>query len=68
MQVYIYEGNYELGKEPCGTSGKYLLKVKSLRGLKQTYIYKMLIRKGIDFRAFSYSNFYDDKTFKRLYM
>jgi hypothetical protein len=64
MNIYAYKGNKELGQEELGTFNKLMFSdLKSkwgiLRRCRQAF-------KGNDFRVYSYSNFYDDKTFREI--
>lgn len=64
-KFYCYKGNYNLGSEPLGTEGRHIFEdLQTLRGainrIKKWYHYE-------HFRIYSYSNFYDDKTFKLIY-
>lgn len=64
MQFYIHVGDMPLGSEPCGTDGKLLFKLKTLRGAinrgKAAFV-------GKTFTVYSYSNFYDSSTFFRMH-
>lgn len=63
MKYYAYAGNYELGKEPLGTADKLLIWDLTamwaiLRRCRRVF--------GMSFRLYSYTNFYDDKTFREI--
>lgn len=63
MRFYGYEGNYPLGKEPLGTLGKILIERKTVNGAIR-FTKKCF---GNDFTLYSFTNLYDDKTFKKVY-
>jgi len=65
MKIYAYKGNAELGKEALGTFDKLLfddLKTNwgIIRRCKQVF-------KTDDFMVYSYSNFYDNNTFRQIF-
>lgn len=65
MKFYVYKGSKPLGQEQLGSDGKYLWSdLKTIGGAikraKRTF-------KSNDFMLYSYSNFYDNKTFKLHY-
>ena len=63
MTFYAYVPTDE-GKEPMGTFNRILIELKTVNGA----IRQAKRRLGTDkFRLFSYTNFYDEKTFKKLY-
>jgi len=63
MNYYAYKGNNELGTEPLGTEGRHLLNYKRV-----SYVIRYLRSLGYDkFMVYTYSNFYDDNTFKLVY-
>ena len=60
MKFYAYKQDVGLGKEPLGTDGRMLFELKTVAGAIRrcrSYGYS---------RLFSYSNFYDDGTFKEI--
>jgi hypothetical protein len=64
-QFYCYKGLHDLGSEPCGTEGRHIFhNLKTLRGainrVNKWYKYG-------HFKIYSFTNFYDDKTFKLVY-
>jgi len=63
MKFYAYKWDVPLGTEPLGTDGKLLFELKTVRGAMnrcKRYL------KTSDFRLYTYTNFYDDKTFKQV--
>jgi len=63
MNFYMYKGKDELGKEPLGTSGRHIWRdLKTVRGA----ITRARSLYGEDFTLYTFSNFYDDKTFKKV--
>ena len=61
MKFYAYIPTKD-GKEPMGTADKLLFELKTTRGaIKRTR--KHL---GPRYMLFRYTNFYDDKTFRRV--
>ncbi len=63
MKFYAYKGQYKLGNEMLGTEGRILFNLKTIRGAMNRCDKAF----GKDFTLYSYINFYDDDTFKRLY-
>ncbi len=64
MNLYAYLGSHELGSEPCGTSGKILLRhneYKTLRGFMRYGIPRAWYGKA--YRVYTFSNFYRNDTF-----
>jgi hypothetical protein len=61
MNYYTYLGNEEIGREILGSEGKFIN--KNVKRFKQTATYKV-IQKEDKFRVYTFSNFYDYKTFK----
>ena len=61
-KYYAFKGNYDLGNEPCGTSGKMLFELKTDRGAHA----RVATVYGTEYRLFTYTNFYDNKTFKEV--
>lgn len=60
---YAYEGQHDLGKEPCGTSGKAIWKdLKTNRGALR----RARRRFPHGFRLFRFTNFYDNNTFEEV--
>jgi hypothetical protein len=61
---YAYNGNAELGHEPCGTEGRHIWQdLKTLRGA----IKRMEALGYKSFRIYTFWNFFDNKTFKLVY-
>lgn len=64
MKFYAYKGLASLGDESLGTEGKAIWKdLKTVRGA----IRRASKLWGQDFSLFTFINFYDDKTFRRVY-
>jgi len=64
QNFYVYKGISELGQESLGTEGKHIWRdLKTLRGA----IRRMRLYGYESFRIYTFSNFYDDKTFKLVY-
>lgn len=61
MNFYTYLGNEEIGREILGSEGKFIN--KNVKRFNQTVTYKV-IQKADKFRVYTFSNFYDYKTFK----
>lgn len=61
MKYYAYKLT-DKGTEPMGTSGRILFELKTHKGA----IRRALCVLGHNFRLFSYTNFYDDKTFREV--
>jgi hypothetical protein len=61
MKFYAFKGNHELGAEPCGTEGRILFELKTFWGARR----KARALLGPVYKLFTYSNFYDDKTFRQ---
>jgi phage terminase large subunit-like protein len=63
MNFYCYNQNVELGKEKLGSDGKAIIRdLKTLKGVVnrlEKYGWK-------EYRIYSFTNFYDDKTFQLL--
>ena len=61
MQFYAYKGQYLLGAEPCGTEHKAIWRdLKTIRGA----INRAKSAWGSFYRIYSFTNFYDNSTFK----
>lgn len=68
MNFYAYLGSAELGKEPCGTSGKILLRhgeYKTLRGFMRHCIPDSW--RGTPYRVYTFSNLYDNRTYTLIF-
>lgn len=65
MGFYAYLGHAELGSEQLGTSGRMIIEdLKTRQGaIRRCKKYWA----GKEFRIYSYTNFYDKRTFKRVY-
>lgn len=63
MKFYAYKGRYPLGKEPLGTFGKMMFELKTREGA----IRKVLRCMGRDVSIYSYTSFYNDSTFRKIY-
>lgn len=59
MKYYAYKGTASLGSEPCGSDGKMMFELKTDAGAIRK-VEKMFK----SFRIYSYTNFFDDKTFR----
>ena len=62
MKFYAYAGNYNLDEVPCGTSGKILFELQTFAGAHRR-ARSML---GKTYRLYTYTNFYDDETFREV--
>lgn len=64
MKFYIYNENVPLGSESLGSQGKMIIEdLKTLKGA-----INRAKRSGYThFRIYTFSNFYDDSTFKEVY-
>jgi hypothetical protein len=62
-KYYVYAGTADLGKEPLGTSGKSIW--HDLKTNKGAYR-RALKLYGANFRLYSFTNFYDNSTFKEI--
>ena len=64
MGFYAYLGNAELGSEPLGSFGRMVIAdLKTARGaIRRCNKYWA----GKEFRVYSYTDFYDDNTFRRV--
>jgi hypothetical protein len=64
QNFYAYKGDAELGHESCGTENRHVWKdLKTLRGAiarMDDYGYK-------SFQIYTFTDFYDEKTFKLVY-
>lgn len=58
MNFYIYDSNVELGTERLGTEGKHVLHNCTMRKVKN------ITKNMQSYSVYSFTNFYDDKTFK----
>lgn len=63
MNFYCYKGEWEFGKEPCGTEYKHIW--KDLK-TKEGALRRAVNLYGNSFRLFTFTNFYDNKTFQRV--
>lgn len=64
MSFYAYRVTAD-GKEPLGTSGRLIMRdLSTVNGAMRRM--KMASRKGELWRLFSFTNFYDESSFKRL--
>lgn len=63
MNFYAYKGTHELGQEPLGSDNRMIW-----RDLKTTRSPLKRCRElwGNDFRLFTFTNFYDNATFRRV--
>ena len=61
MNYYTYLGNEEIGKEILGSEGKFIN--RNVKRFNKTTTYKLLQKADI-FRVYTFTNFYDYKTFK----
>ncbi len=61
MKFYAYKPTKE-GKEPLGSMNCILFELKTIRGAKA----RAKRNFKDNFKLFSYTNFYDDKTFKEI--
>lgn len=62
MKFYAYVPDKN-GNEPMGTFGSFLIDLKTLRGA----INRVKSYGKTNFRIFTYTNFYDEKTFTKVY-
>lgn len=62
MNFYIYNQNVPLGSEKLGSEGRHILRNCTIRKVKN------LLRsvKYPEYSVYSFTNFYDDKTFKKV--
>ncbi len=65
MSFYAYLGDYEFGTEPLGTGNKMIIPdLKTARGaIRRCNKYW----KGKVFRVYSFTDFYDDSTYRRVH-
>lgn len=63
MKFYSYKGIAPLGQEPLGTSHRRLDELKTVQGV----INRNIKRGWSSFTIYSYTNLYDDKTFRKVY-
>jgi hypothetical protein len=63
MDFYAYRGNADLGQEKLGTDNRAMLHYKT-----NGEAVRRCLKKWPDniFRLYSYTNFYNDKTFKEI--
>jgi len=61
MKFYAYIPTVD-GEEPVGTFSRVLFELKTVRGAKRRA--ERLL--GSNYKLFQYTNFYDDKTFRRI--
>lgn len=65
MKFYIYKGREkELGDEGCGTEHRILCEYS--RSFYAVRLGNQAFENG-DFRVYAYTNFYNDKTFTRVF-
>lgn len=63
MNFYAYKGKHALGNEPLGTDNKMIIKdLKSVRGA----IKRCKSMWGQNFKLYSYTEFYNNHTFKEI--
>lgn len=62
MKFYAYKGKEELGKEPLGTFNKQVIELKTINGAKRRCVNVW----GNDYKLYSFTNFYDNKTFQEI--
>lgn len=62
MKFYAYIMDKD-GKEPFGTANRLLFTLKTINGATNRCF---RIFKGKPYKLFSYTNFYDDKTFREI--
>lgn len=63
MKFYGYRGEFKLGTEPLGTSERVLFELKTIKGA----VRRARSRFGHDdFSLYSYTDFYDNDTFKKI--
>ena len=60
MNFYAYRGTFPLGKAPLGTTGKMIFSLKTERGAKNRCRARF---NNEPFTLYSYTSFYNDKTF-----
>lgn len=64
MRFYCYKGDHELGKEPLGSADRMIWRdLKTIQGAVRRAT--RLWGAG-GFRLFSFTNFFDDRTFKEV--
>lgn len=65
MAFYAYLGDAELGSEQVGSSGRMIIpELKTVKGaIRRCNKYWS----GKEFRVYSYTDFYDERTFKRVH-
>ncbi len=65
VKFYVYLGNEELGSERLGSFGRMVIHdIKTARGaIRRCNKYWS----GKEFRVYSFANFYDESTFRRVY-
>ena len=64
MKFYAYLGNHLLGEEPLGSENKLMFELKTVKGAKNRCVRAFGKRPYV---LFSYTNFYDNKTFKEIH-
>ena len=62
MKFYAYKGKEPLGKEPLGSFNKQIIELKTVNGAKRRCINAW----GSDYSLYSFTNIYDDKTFRQI--
>ena len=61
-KFYAYAGDHKFGEEPLGTSGKIIFELQTMAGARRR-ARSML---GEAYRLYTYTNFYNDETFKEV--
>jgi len=61
MKFYAYKPTKD-GREPLGSDRRILFELKTIAGAHRRARSVL----GSDYRLFRYTNFYDDKTFRRV--
>jgi hypothetical protein len=62
MDFYIYNQNVPLGTEKLGTEGRAILRNCTIKKVKNL----LKARKYTEYSVYSFTNFYNDSTFKKL--
>jgi hypothetical protein len=65
MKFYAYLSELPLGKEPLGTAGKLLFELKTKKGAIK---HCQRIWKEKKFHIYTYTNFYDNDTFRVVFV
>ena len=62
-KFYTHKGIMPLGMEGVGTSGRYLDQLKTIKG-----VVRRNLKRGLkEFTIYQYTNFYDNRTFTKVY-